>query len=260
MRPCGLWLAEEWHETTSNNYYLAHTANNAHTPAPSPYARFPGKNMCLWLLLVVFPTGEGLRHPWLLSTIAIAITTWLGALSRSHGRRAHRREGCYRAGEVLRKSTLWELWGKSQPDYPKDRAPRAVPPPIAQQSAEVVGYQTTTSMEPPSVVGIPVTHHAYPRARTREIEQAARRLHARVQAATVCVVLALRAYLAYVISPLDYIGSGVHTPLAEIQSMQLAVHRGRIEPQKALSATDRTLSRWPAHQRGTCPAATHGRG
>ena len=30
-------------------------------------------------------------HPWLLSTIATAIATWLGALSRSHGRRAHRR-------------------------------------------------------------------------------------------------------------------------------------------------------------------------
>ena len=44
-------------------------------------------------------------HPWLLSTIATAIATWLGALSRNHGRRAHRMGGCYRAGEVLRKST-----------------------------------------------------------------------------------------------------------------------------------------------------------
>ena len=96
---------------------------------------------------------------------------------------------------------------------------------VVQRSAEVVGYQTTTSMEPPSVVGIPFTHHAYPRARIREIGQAACRLHARVQAATICVVLALHAYLAYVISPLDYIGSGVYTPPAEIQSMQVAVHK-----------------------------------
>ena len=50
-------------------------------------------------------TGEGLRHPWLLSTIATATATWLGALSRSNGRQAHRRGVCYRVGEVLRKST-----------------------------------------------------------------------------------------------------------------------------------------------------------
>ena len=33
--------------------------------------------------------GEGLRHPRLLSTTTTAIATWLGALSRSHGRGAH---------------------------------------------------------------------------------------------------------------------------------------------------------------------------
>ena len=37
-----------------------------------------------------FPKGEGLRHPQLLSTVATAIATRLGALSCSHGRRAHR--------------------------------------------------------------------------------------------------------------------------------------------------------------------------
>ena len=36
---------------------------------------------------------------------------------------------------------------------------------MVQQRADVLGYQTTTGIEPPSVVGIPVTHHAYPRAR-----------------------------------------------------------------------------------------------
>ena len=49
-------------------------------------------------------TGEGLRHPLLLSTIATAIATWLGALSHSNGRWVHRRGGA-RVGEVLRKST-----------------------------------------------------------------------------------------------------------------------------------------------------------
>ena len=38
--------------------------------------------------------GGGLRHPWHLSAFATAITTWLGALSRScDSRRAHRRWG-----------------------------------------------------------------------------------------------------------------------------------------------------------------------
>ena len=71
------------------------------------------------------------------------------------------------------------------------------------QQADVLGYQTSTSMEPPLVVGIPVTHHAYPQTRLQELERPARRLQARAQAETICVVLALRAFLAYVISPLD---------------------------------------------------------
>ena len=50
-----------------------------------------------------FPKGEGLSQLWLLSTIATAIATWLGALSRSHGKRAHR--GGFTASVVLRKST-----------------------------------------------------------------------------------------------------------------------------------------------------------
>ena len=41
------FLGEKWHETTSNNYYLAHNANNVHTLAPSPYVRFRGKRLCL---------------------------------------------------------------------------------------------------------------------------------------------------------------------------------------------------------------------
>ena len=36
-----------------------------------------------------FPKGEGLRHPRLLPTIATAIATWLGTLSRSHSRQAN---------------------------------------------------------------------------------------------------------------------------------------------------------------------------
>ena len=96
---------------------------------------------------------------------------------------------------------------------------------VVQQQTDVPGYQTTTSMEPPSVVGIPVTHHAYPRARLQELERSARQLHACVQADTVCVVLALRAYLAYIISPLDYIGSGIYTPTAETHHLQVAVHK-----------------------------------
>ena len=39
--------------------------------------------------VVVFPNGEGLRHLWLLSTIARVIAMWLGALSRSHSKQAH---------------------------------------------------------------------------------------------------------------------------------------------------------------------------
>ena len=64
---------------------------------------------------------------------------------------------------------------------------------MVQRSAEVPDYQTVTNTEPRSVVGIPVTHHAYPWARIREIEQVASRLHARVQAETICVMLAQRA-------------------------------------------------------------------
>ena len=44
------------------------------------------------------PQG-GARHPWQLSAIATAITTWLGALSRSHGTRAHHKGGA-NSGEV----------------------------------------------------------------------------------------------------------------------------------------------------------------
>ena len=60
-----------------------------------------------------------------------AIASWFGALSRSHGRQAHAGGG----GGVLhgRQGTekkQGELWEKSQPHYPKDRAPCAVPPPL----------------------------------------------------------------------------------------------------------------------------------
>ena len=41
----------------------------------------------------------GARHPWQLSAIATAIATWLGALSRSHGTRAHHKGGA-NSGEV----------------------------------------------------------------------------------------------------------------------------------------------------------------
>ena len=41
------WQIEQWHETTSNHYLSSHTANNVHTPAPSPYARLRGKGLCL---------------------------------------------------------------------------------------------------------------------------------------------------------------------------------------------------------------------
>ena len=50
-----------------------------------------------------FPKGEGLMHPWLLPTIV----TWLGALSRNHGRRAHR--SGLQASAVLRKSMRGQI-------------------------------------------------------------------------------------------------------------------------------------------------------
>ena len=57
------WGRKQWHEKTSNNYYVAHTANNAHTLTPSPYVRLRGKRLCVSLWVVVFPAGEGWSNP-----------------------------------------------------------------------------------------------------------------------------------------------------------------------------------------------------
>ena len=61
-------------------------------------AYFSGKRF-VPLIFHLFSIEGGARHPWQLSAIATAITTWLGALSRSHGTRAHHKGGA-NSGEV----------------------------------------------------------------------------------------------------------------------------------------------------------------
>ena len=93
-----------------------HTTTEASTPSSSPMvvvaAHAPcqgravgrGRRGCrtLWYGRSTeepsAPQG-GARHPWQLSAIATAIATWLGALSRSHGTRAHHKGGA-NSGEV----------------------------------------------------------------------------------------------------------------------------------------------------------------
>ena len=67
---------------------------------------------------------------------------------------------------------------------------------------DVPEFQTVTSTEPPTVVGIPVTHQVMPVTR---LPQAARCLKAKVCVESVCVPLSLRAYVMYVLSAVDYI-------------------------------------------------------
>ena len=65
-------------------------SGGSHDPPPPPaQANFPLAGPYMMGIVSTW----GLRHPWLLSTIVTAIATWLGALSRSHGRRAHRMGG-----------------------------------------------------------------------------------------------------------------------------------------------------------------------
>ena len=61
-------------------------------------AYFSGKHF-VPLIFHLFSIEGGARHPWQLSAIATAIATWLGALSRSHGTRAHHKGGA-NSGEV----------------------------------------------------------------------------------------------------------------------------------------------------------------
>ena len=68
----------------------------------------------------MFAIEGGARHPWQLSAIATAIATWLGALSRSHGTRAHHKGGA-NSGEVP-KTAQGER--KGCPCTWKTRAPR----------------------------------------------------------------------------------------------------------------------------------------
>ena len=70
--------------------------NCAVLSAPAPTVR--AGNCGRHLPLLSFYRG-GARHPWQLSAIATAIATWLGALSRSHGTRAHHKGGA-NSGEV----------------------------------------------------------------------------------------------------------------------------------------------------------------
>ena len=62
--------------------------------------------------LIAFAIEGGARHLWQLSAIATAIATWLGALSCSHGTRAHHKGGA-NSGEAQktaqgeRKSCPW---------------------------------------------------------------------------------------------------------------------------------------------------------
>ena len=97
-----------------------HTTTEASTPSSSPMvvvaAHTPcqgravgrGRRGCRTLRYgrsteepsaLVFSIEGGARHPWQLSAIATAIATWLGALSRSHGTRAHHKGGA-NSGEV----------------------------------------------------------------------------------------------------------------------------------------------------------------
>ena len=69
----------------------------------------------------LFSIEGGARHPWQLSAIATAIATWLGALSRSHGTRAHHKGGA-NSGEV-QKTTQGERKGCTRTW--KTNAPRA---------------------------------------------------------------------------------------------------------------------------------------
>ena len=62
------------------------------------HAYFSGKRF-VPLIFHLFSIEGGARHPWQLSAIATAIATWLGALSRSHGTRAHHKGGA-NSGEV----------------------------------------------------------------------------------------------------------------------------------------------------------------
>ena len=65
-------------------------------------AYFSGKRF-VPLIFHLFSIEGGARHPWQLSAIATAIATWLGALSRSHGTRAHHKGGA-NSGEVQKKA------------------------------------------------------------------------------------------------------------------------------------------------------------
>ena len=54
-----------------------------------------------------------------------------------------------------------------------------------------------------------------------------------MHAVSVCVVLALRSFVACVLSPMDYIGRGVHTQLEEVKSLQVITHQSLRGPGSA---------------------------
>ena len=98
-------------------------------------AYFGGKRF-VPLIFHLFSIEGGARHPWQLSAIATAIAPWLGALSRSHGTRAHHKGGA-NSGEVLEtaqgeRKGCTRTWKTNAP-----RAPRVRFPPWVQKLSKV---------------------------------------------------------------------------------------------------------------------------
>ena len=90
---------------------------------------------------------------------------------------------------------------------------------------DVPEFQTVTSTEPPTVLGIPVTHQVLPVTRMQGLLQAARRRKAKVSMESVCVPLSLRAYVMYVLSAMYYIGGAVWAPPQSIHELEVLTRK-----------------------------------
>ena len=90
---------------------------------------------------------------------------------------------------------------------------------------DVPEFQAVTSTEPPTVVGIPVTHQVMSVTRLQGLLQAARRLKAKVCVESVCIPLSLRAYVMYVLSAVDYIGCGVWVPPQPVHDLHVLTRK-----------------------------------
>ena len=103
---------------------------------------------------------------------------------------------------------------------------------------DVPEFQAVTSTEPPTVVGIPVTHQVMPVTRLPGLLQAARRLKAKVCMEGACVPLSLRAYVMYVLSAVDYIGGGVCPPPPPVSPQPSGPHQEVLEKSLGSSTLD----------------------